>query len=368
MNIIAYVIVPVSLLCAMIVLSVKNVRYRELADRKTRTAPVYLLACLLLVASDLAAGGRDALLRLSWDLMLCFIPLMLLTSSLWQSERAEVVRRICAAVTALTAAYYLAVAFSLFEMLPAVWFAGGVMLLALCAAGLFICGLWMHIRDVRAVMKNGNVWANVCLGTDALYVMVVLACVLVFQFAASAAETYAGVHTWLLAVLLAATVCALAARMIFDSVFVFMHVHERRIVESMKMTQVEVVPDTSRIEEQYKDIFERVTEYFEVHKPYLNGELTINDVVKVVYTNKLYISRAISQFTGRNFCQFVNYYRVMYSMELFRSSPELKIHELANFSGFNSVVSFNMAFRLFMGEIPSEWCRRERGKLLRKKK
>ncbi|MBQ8421911.1 MAG: helix-turn-helix transcriptional regulator [Bacteroidales bacterium] len=368
MNIIAYLIVSVSLLCAMIVLSVKNVRYKELADRKTRTVPLFLLACILLVSADLTAGGGDMPLRLSWDLMLCMIPVMFLTSSLWKREQAEVILRVCGAATVLTAAYYLAVAFSLLEMLPSVWSAGGVMLLALSVAGLFIYGLWRHIRDVRAVMKNGTVWFNVSLGTEALYSIVVLMHVLVFLFVSSAAGTYSGVHSLILTVLLVATVCALAARVAFDSVFVFMHVHERRIVESMKMTQVEVVPDTSRIEEQYKDIFERVTEYFEVHKPYLNGELTINDVVKVVYTNKLYISRAISQFTGRNFCQFVNYYRVMYSMELFRSSPELKIHELANFSGFNSVVSFNMAFRLFMGEIPSEWCRRERGKLLRKKK
>ena len=107
---------------------------------------------------------------------------------------------------------------------------------------------------------------------------------------------------------------------------------------------------------------------FENDRMYLNSELTINDVVKIVYTNKLYISRAISQFTGRNFCQFVNYYRVIHSIRLFRENPDLKVAELANQSGFNSSVTFAMAFRLYMSESPSDWCRKERYKIKAKKK
>ena len=103
-------------------------------------------------------------------------------------------------------------------------------------------------------------------------------------------------------------------------------------------------------------------------KPYLDGNLTINDVVKVVYSNKVYISKAICHYTGRNFRQFLNYYRVAYSMDLFRENPEFKVSELAEKSGFNTVVSYKMAFRLFMNETPSEWCRKERSKILKQKK
>ena len=98
------------------------------------------------------------------------------------------------------------------------------------------------------------------------------------------------------------------------------------------------------------------------------NELTINDIVKVTFTNRLYISRAISQFTGRNFCQFVNYYRVQHSIQIFRENPDLKVAEMAMYSGFNSTVSFSMAFRLYMSECPSDWCRKEKLKLNRRKK
>ena len=52
------------------------------------------------------------------------------------------------------------------------------------------------------------------------------------------------------------------------------------------------------------------------------------------------------------------------------ATPEMvqAVNELAEMSGFNSVVSYNMAFRLFMNENPSDWCRKERQKIRKKKK
>ena len=108
--------------------------------------------------------------------------------------------------------------------------------------------------------------------------------------------------------------------------------------------------------------------HFEMEKPFLNGNLSINDVVRVVYSNKVYISKAICHYTGRNFCQFVNYYRIKYSTECFKANHDLKIHEISSMSGFNSIVTFNMAFRLYMGENPSDWCRKEKGRYVKGKK
>ena len=136
----------------------------------------------------------------------------------------------------------------------------------------------------------------------------------------------------------------------------------------MKISHADVTRDSSKIDDIYKDIYTRLVTLFETDKPYLNSELTIQDIVKVTFTNKLYISRAISQFTGRNFCQFVNYYRVLHSIQLFRDNPDLKVIELATRSGFNSNVSYSMAFRLYMSELPSDWCRREKLKIKRAKK
>lgn len=118
--------------------------------------------------------------------------------------------------------------------------------------------------------------------------------------------------------------------------------------------------EKSKADIGYRTTYERLSTLFREKKPYLDGDLTIGDVAKELYTNKLYISKSINLYTGKNFCQYVNFHRVNYSMELFRTNPHLKVGQLAEMSGFHSVASYNMAFRLFMNESPGEWCRRNR--------
>ena len=43
--------------------------------------------------------------------------------------------------------------------------------------------------------------------------------------------------------------------------------------------------------------------------------------------------------------------------ELTLLNPRLKVAELAMMSGFHSGVTFTLAFRLFLGKTPSDWCR-----------
>lgn len=109
-----------------------------------------------------------------------------------------------------------------------------------------------------------------------------------------------------------------------------------------------------------KELYDRISVLFEKEMPYLDGDLTISDVARELYTNKAYISRAVNEFTGKNFCQYVNHYRIMHSVKLFRENPYLRVSELAEMSGFHTQVSFNMAFRLVMEESPGEWCRKVR--------
>ena len=92
-------------------------------------------------------------------------------------------------------------------------------------------------------------------------------------------------------------------------------------------------------------------------KPYLDDTFNLEDFARSLYTNKVYLSRTINAFSGRNFRQFTNYFRVRYSLELMKKDPLLKIEEVALMSGFHTVVSHNMSFKLFMDETPSEWMR-----------
>ena len=129
---------------------------------------------------------------------------------------------------------------------------------------------------------------------------------------------------------------------------------------SLRIPEREPEDGMSKADIGYRTTYERLNTLFEEKKPYLDGNLTIGDIARELYTNKLYISKSINLYTGKNFCQYVNLYRVRHSMKLFKANPHLKVGQLAEMSGFHSVASYNMAFRLFMNESPGEWCRRNR--------
>jgi AraC-like DNA-binding protein len=223
-------------------------------------------------------------------------------------------------------------------------------------AFIFIFSVYYRISDVKNVMKAGSVWTVVCTYVDAVYVILLLLVALIISI----------MNVYVVIVVMTFLLMFLGIRIMNSSVFVVFTRHERRIIESMKVSKAEFVGESPGTSTLYKNIYERILIYFEKHQPYLNSELTINDIVDVVYTNKLYISKSISHCTGRNFCQFVNYYRITHSVKIFRDDPQLKVVELAGKSGFNSTTSFSAAFRLYMGENPGDWCRKERARLAKK--
>lgn len=102
-------------------------------------------------------------------------------------------------------------------------------------------------------------------------------------------------------------------------------------------------------------IYANVVEYMEKEKPYLDPSYSIYDMAQHTGTNKTYISKVINIYSGRNFCQFLNWYRVRYASAYANDNPDVKVTELALMSGFNSNVSFNSAFKVFMGYSPGEY-------------
>ena len=113
-------------------------------------------------------------------------------------------------------------------------------------------------------------------------------------------------------------------------------------------------------------LYDRCCKYMMERRPFLVDNYSLQDLANALFTNRAYLSKTINKFSGRNFCSYVNYYRIMYSVELFRANMSLKVTDLAELSGFHTATSFYQAFRSVMGEPPSHWCSRVR-KSVRKK-
>lgn len=340
---------------------VRNLRFRDNEDERTRTLPVFLFIDLLLVVADVSLGG-ELIHRLTLDLYLSCIVLFIMTSSIYWSEDSMMLAKILAALQLILALYYFSCdwgVLNIFSISVVVRITSGV-LVTLCVQYCIGTALW--VRQIKHVVK-GNAWSALNLVVDGIYiVLLVIYAVIPLMFA-----PYRIIYM-ILCVLLMSMIVALYIRISTDRLFVLCGEHERRIVESMNISSCGSSIRNTKTDIMYRDIYDRVVALFENDKLYLNSELSINEIVKIIFTNRAYISRAINQYTGRNFCQFVNSYRINHAINYFRENPDIRMTELASISGFNTVGSFNTAFKYHMCENPSDWCRKERARLLREKK
>lgn len=345
---------------------VRNVRSGSHAGEKARAAPLFLLGSTFLLLCDMTAG-EGLLLRLPFDLLLSVLAAFSLNSVVIPLRESRVIAFSVCLAEILAGVYYLSCACGCLCLPSGIAAMSASAMAAIFIAVAFLYGISCRIRDIGSLLASGNAFDMLGLGTDAAYVVSFLAgtiCMLV-TFSAIGME-YRTMAVF--PVLFGAGLLALDIRLFLGSFLIVARRHESRIAGALKVPGEICGPKQASSGETYRDIYTRIVLYFEEEKPYLNGDLTINDVVKGVYTNKLYISKAISQYAGKNFCQFVNYYRVMHSIETYRLNPEMRVADMWQSCGFNSIVSYNMAFKLFMGENPSDWCRKEKARLVKCKK
>ena len=339
-----------------------NLRYKALATLNRKYASFLMLMLAFLLLCDLLAGEGTGK-RMPVDMLLALMPMTFLSNTFVTLSQKRVVFSLSLSLSGLLTLYYVLCFCGLLELPSDDMLRLMAVTVAILYLFIYAWVVFYKLYDIHALMQSGTVWTVFCLSVDFMYSVVMLVLVSLYSATVSLPPVCLVVD-----ILLVLLVFALGIRIKDDSVLVLFRKHERRIVESMRISPVD--PSASGVTEDnvYRELFERIQEYFDEEKPFLNGNLTINDIVTKVFSNKVYISRAIVQCTGRNFCQYVNYHRIMYAMECFRKNTELKISELWPLCGFNTIVSFNMAFRLFMDENPSEWCRKEKIRLSKKRK
>ena len=365
MNEILAVSIAVSSMVMMLFQFVRNFRNKGKDSLRSRLLPWVLFATVLTVVVNVICAGTLSAYSLLCNVSLSVCPIMLLSSVVWNGEYVLKALAVYWILDFLMVVQYVLSAVGVIPVLTSCFYMLLTLMSVLVMTALVVFGIWRFLYNVKLVLRSGTVWNSVCLSVETVYLLIISFLVSAAACAAFAAEGADVVYVYIPLVLLWLALLALSFRINNEVTLIFCHKMERRILESLKVAAVEVPNDVTRTDTAYQEIYDRIVAYFEMEKPYLRHDLAIDDLVKVVFSNKLYISRAISQITGRNFCQFVNYYRIMYSVEQFRANPELKVTELANLSGFNSLVSFSMAFRLYMNENPSDWIRKERSRRIK---
>jgi len=104
------------------------------------------------------------------------------------------------------------------------------------------------------------------------------------------------------------------------------------------------------------ELYERILQIMENERLYLNPDMTVVKLASAVFSNKTYVGRVILRYSGKNYCTFMNGYRLEYAKKKFEEDPFLRVGQLSELSGFKNVSSFNLAFNIQYGMSPKEWC------------
>lgn len=210
-------------------------------------------------------------------------------------------------------------------------------------------------KNIRTLFKSARVLSNI--EDQACFqrcLQLYMCCILAY-----AARCAGGISGLVLSLAAAIQLALLYAALMHKRGF-YVFLDKRKYLQVIALIQGRLKDNIVMEESEGRDMavtYQKAQEYMETHRPYLKQTLSLEDLAHQLGTNKVYLSRTINVISGRNYCQFVNYYRIQYAKELMRNKNDSKMIEVALASGFNSVVTFNMAFKLNEDLTPSEWLR-----------
>ncbi len=105
------------------------------------------------------------------------------------------------------------------------------------------------------------------------------------------------------------------------------------------------------------EIKKRLLDHMEQNQPFLNPDCSLTSLSKEISTQPYKLSRLINNEFSQNFSAFLNTYRIKKAMEILKDKnyENIKIAAIAFDCGFNSLSSFNQAFKKNTLQTPSEF-------------
>ncbi len=102
---------------------------------------------------------------------------------------------------------------------------------------------------------------------------------------------------------------------------------------------------------------ERLRNIMDLKRPYLDPNCNLTTLAEELRMPTYLLSHLINKKYAQNFSDFINRYRIERAKEMLMNADfqNLKISSIAYESGFNSLSSFNAAFKKFIGTTPSRF-------------
>lgn len=106
----------------------------------------------------------------------------------------------------------------------------------------------------------------------------------------------------------------------------------------------------------YQELAERINDWVK-QKTFLDNNFTIEDVAKILKTNRTYLSFYINNYEKKTFREWIVYLRIEEAKSLFISYPNISISEVGERVGYPDRSNFNRQFTKQTGQSPKMWRR-----------
>ena len=94
-------------------------------------------------------------------------------------------------------------------------------------------------------------------------------------------------------------------------------------------------------------IFEKLETLMNEQQTFLKNDVLLNDVAKMLGTNRTYLLQALNSCAHMTFKEYINRKRIAYAEQLAIEKPNLSKTEIATLSGYNSMSSFYRNYGLY---------------------
>jgi len=106
-------------------------------------------------------------------------------------------------------------------------------------------------------------------------------------------------------------------------------------------------------EDQMTKIVELINDAMKNKKLYLDDEMSLTKLSKILGINRTYISQTINEKFNKNYSSFINEYRIKEAQKLLLKDTNLTYEGIGSEVGFKSKSAFNSAFKTYTGVTPS---------------
>jgi AraC-like DNA-binding protein len=117
------------------------------------------------------------------------------------------------------------------------------------------------------------------------------------------------------------------------------------------------IQNTNKNHDAFKLLNEKIIEYFDAERPYLNPNFTLTGLAAALHSPQHHISYCFSDFLETSFTKLRSLKRIEYAQNILkeRNTKELSINQIAEMSGFSSRSTFFSTFKELTGMTPTEF-------------